>query len=96
MTTINKITVNKGCRYESINIDEEDLLVSNTAKFKVFLHLYDIIDKLDSEEWKLILSMILENSSDFKEDIKESFHHTCNTCGDVNYFEVYTKKNKKE
>ena len=85
---MNKIEIGRGCWHESIHIDGEDLLDSSVAKFKILLQLYNIIDKLDFNEWGLILSMITENSPDFEEVEKESFYN--------NYSKMYIKKDKEK
>ena len=97
-----KIVLSEHCFGGGAYIDGVDITESNEELFdhkkqkdarrKLLTELGKNIDNIPAYYWKELAEMVVQNNPNFEENKEESYHDTCEQCGNWNSSIEYNKK----
>ena len=95
-----KIQIGEHCFGSYVSVDDTnlcndeyvDLDLQREGRIKILAELNKNIENIPGSYWKELAEMAILNNKDFEVDEEESFHDTCEQCGNWNSNLVYNKK----
>ena len=95
-----KIGIGEHCFGSYVSVDDTnlcndeyvDLELQREGRIKILDELTKNIDNISVYYWKELAEMAMSNNESFEIDEEESFHDTCEQCGNWNNHTTYNKK----